>query len=197
LGAEKKNKTGGIKEQIRRMTASHLPLLPAMPYPHPIANGSPSRPGLRLRQYTAPMFRRWFIRSLALALLTLCVTAWVGSYWRLIEMERWDRHRIICQGQWGEICLYCEDKRRTAPLEVTWRCYSSEPLLIQAIYGSTPHHFAGFAFERFSGNYWHVFIPLWFPTLVSALLLWFVWRKTRAKVVGGAFPVELAKAEVK
>jgi hypothetical protein len=35
-------------------------------------------------------------------------------------------------------------------------------------------------------------VPLWFLTVPSALLLRFVWRKTRAKPRG--FPVEVAKS---
>jgi len=36
-------------------------------------------------------------------------------------------------------------------------------------------------------------IPLWFPTTLSAGLLWLVWRKTRQAAKGRAFPVEPSK----
>ena len=36
----------------------------------------------------------------------------------------------------------------------------------------------------------HLAIPFWFPTSLSAAVLWFAWRKTRPKVKGRAFPVE-------
>jgi hypothetical protein len=35
-------------------------------------------------------------------------------------------------------------------------------------------------------------IPLWFPSLLSLLFLWFTWRKTRRKAKGKAFPIEPA-----
>ena len=34
-----------------------------------------------------------------------------------------------------------------------------------------------------------VSFPLWFPTLLSALLLWFIWRKTPAERNSRGFPV--------
>jgi hypothetical protein len=34
--------------------------------------------------------------------------------------------------------------------------------------------------------------PLWFPTLLSALALWFVWRKTHSPYCKKGFPVEPA-----
>ena len=33
------------------------------------------------------MIRRWLIRSLPLTLLTFCIVAWVGSYWRGFGIE--------------------------------------------------------------------------------------------------------------
>ena len=40
-------------------------------------------------------------------------------------------------------------------------------------------------------------VPLYFPTLLSALLLWLVWRKTRPKYNGKGFPVEVGDKQAK
>jgi hypothetical protein len=46
---------------------------------------------------------------------------------------------------------------------------------------------------RVDNDQWAVAIPFYFPTTISAALLWLVWRKTRPAVKGRAFPVELEK----
>jgi hypothetical protein len=130
------------------------------------------------------MKKSWLIRDLALTLLTLCVVAWVGSYWR---------------------CLYfaCESGR---PFTVIWNVVGiargrfwtrthwpsrvdefglcTRPLGKDYQWGTSG--FMGFSLQW--GVRGAIVIPLYLPTLLSALLLWFVWRETRAKPRG--FPVE-------
>jgi len=67
-------------------------------------------------------------------------------------------------------------------------------------YRSADVHFAGFAIN-WTYDYappcqgWFVRIPLWFPTTLSAGLVWLIWRKTRGKYRGQAFPIEEIKSD--
>ena len=112
-------------------------------------------------RYTAPMFRRWLIRSLSLTLLTMCVVAWVGSYGRCVGIEYAGtkttygvdtnsgcivvvRHfRYLGTGGW--VCINCGINRQGFE---EWQ-------------QSTKYHAAGFASD--SGlppsSDWTVFIP--------------------------------------
>jgi len=51
--------------------------------------------------------------------------------------------------------------------------------------------FIGFTYGRDKYGF-QVTVPLWFPAFVLVLLTWFIWRKTRVKGSGNAFPVEAA-----
>ena len=148
------------------------------------------------------MFRRWIIRGLALTLLTLCVVAWVGSYWRVVGISYNEATRsqslFGAKGKARLLVSLPDGAMRR------WRFYYNANAYSD--HENARYHFMGFAFDRAGGQalgglpgwpIWAVWVPLYFPTLLSALLLWFVWRKTRAKPIGGAFPVEPAKAEVK
>ena len=148
------------------------------------------------------MIRRWLIRGLALTLLTLCGVAWVGSYWRFAEWFHFDGHYLtkldLTSGR-AEIL----GGNAAYPKIWAWQVrpyYADErtPITLFINLYRPRYHFLGFIWD---GDFktpsyhhmWVLFIPLWFPTFLCLLLLWFVWRKTRAKPVGGAFPVEVAK----
>ena len=137
------------------------------------------------------MIRRWFIRGLALTLLALCVVAWVGSYWRgaylMHDGRGWQQRAILARGGIGLGIL-----RVSGPFHSQWLrgTMAIEPdfgwgLDKDDVFGWTGFHFV----YRWADK--TIVIPLWFPTLLSALLLWFVWRKTRAKQTGRAFPVQV------
>ena len=147
------------------------------------------------------MKTRWFIRSLFLGLLTLCVVAWVGSYFEFAmashdsmrDFQYVDLHSGLVRysartgrRNWGEAAIgwhmghsAVDAKSRAA----VWDAYRG-----------SPYHVAGFAWRSFSepfvGSGWGVVIPLYFPTILSALLLWLASRKTKEKPRG--FPVEMA-----
>jgi len=53
---------------------------------------------------------------------------------------------------------------------------------------SSKVHFLGFVYYHPSIAEWCHTIPFWFPTLLSAILVWLAWRKTRP--VRRGFPVE-------
>jgi len=67
-------------------------------------------------------------------------------------------------------------------------------------YDSSPYRFFGFAFapdykSLIGGDEWLVIIPLWFPTALSALGLFWAWRRKRRKDMAAkqGFPVEAVK----
>jgi hypothetical protein len=144
------------------------------------------------------MKKRWIIRGIFIGLLTLCVVAWVGSYRGVVGVKygAGTSHYYHLIVEFGWIRLLHTTTIYPAP---AWQWYlvSANRRAVQEVYESVPHRFMGFGFMwvRSGGpGGWDVFIPMYFPTLVSALLLWFVWRKTRAMPVGGGFPVESAVA---
>jgi hypothetical protein len=53
-------------------------------------------------------------------------------------------------------------------------------------YERMPYQFAGFGYQPAAnpGPDWLIFVPLWFATLLAGGLLWLVWRKTRARIIG-------------
>ena len=142
------------------------------------------------------MKKRWLIRGLALLLLTLCVGAWVGSYWRAalaVHLER-DTPSVLVVADDGWI--YCARKRVGYSGAPRWEMvfFSTQDAAPFGDQGAqTQYRFAGFSINTAAGC-WEMIVPFYFPTFLSALLLWFVWRKTRAKAIGRAFPVEVAVA---
>ena len=81
---------------------------------------------------------------------------------------------------------------QSSPLGFHWNIASANGYTPnKAWYLSCKYHFFGFAFQphgRF-GDYWLMFVPIWFPTFLCALSTWLIWRKTKQKVGGRAFPV--------
>jgi hypothetical protein len=145
------------------------------------------------------MVWRWVIRGLAVALVTLCVAAWAGSFWRDVEIEYqgklWNRVEFLQ----GRLAVVQENEH--APYSSAWH-YSFgdayDPGHWTRSDEESAYHIFGFSFghdnEDWPRNFivrW-VTVPLWLPSLLSALLLWLVWRKTRAKYNGKGFPVEVA-----
>ena len=138
------------------------------------------------------MKHRWIIRSFFVGLLLLFVGGWVGSY----KYSPPGYRSISPQWQWncfgGRIAL-CWDKRNFRPRDPA-EVYRGELPFID------PKGYELLGFDlRYSDwgkglRSFYLAIPLWFPTLLSAALLWLVWRKTRPKVKGRAFPVELGKS---
>lgn len=142
------------------------------------------------------MARRWIIRSLALTLLTLCVVAWAGSYWRDWKISSYDK-----SGKWYSTqvlrdgCItFTRSPNQTFDLWSTSEPVGT-PTPTEGLFGDPPatpaaRRLLGFVFEP--PPFLYVSIPLWFPTLLIAVLLWLVWRTTRPKAPGRAFPVEPA-----
>ena len=140
------------------------------------------------------MKKRWLIRSIFMGLLTLCVTAWVGSFCWEIEVYHYGERRVGAGIYWGRVCAFWVEVAGDDP---KWGVVCIPASNLSEGRWSDKDDF----FDKFN---WCGFcvagpplnqatIPFWFPTLLSALLLWFVWRKTKAKPRGS--PVEVAGAK--
>ena len=140
------------------------------------------------------MIGRWLIRGLALTLLTLCVVVWVGSHWQAVWVYApAENHVRYLRVEDGTLSYTETDGRGFGQWELLHGPAAGLEIA-QDVYRRTMYHFAGFAYHRAAGTnpHWYVYIPMWFPTLLGTLLFWFVWRKTRTRFTGKAFPVALA-----
>jgi hypothetical protein len=140
------------------------------------------------------MLRRWIIRSLCLALLTLCVTAWVGSrFLRLDTGYISGRHVVWMRADSGTGYVGVAEYP-PSNFKWYWNCTDARPAGCELMYQVANYHFFGFALTvrpvPSSGSI--AFVPLWFPTTLSAGFLWLVCRKTRPKYNRKGFPVEVA-----
>jgi hypothetical protein len=144
--------------------------------------------------------RPWLFRVSALMLVTLCLVAWVGSYCREVGLERWDAPTswvLTVNGGDLELCT------KTVP-DPAWRQYVVKSwdwiycLPAKSEYSTVGSNYNCLGFYAwfgsgggiFGGSVMTIVIPIWFPSLLAVGLLWFVWRKTRAKPDRKAFPVE-------
>jgi hypothetical protein len=144
------------------------------------------------------MVRKWIIRSLAMSLLTLCVVAWVGSWWKWIGFQygHGDCALFILKVECGTVEVANRNLTYIAAFE--WGLRPAECEAHQNVLQGCRHRVFGFASDTDTGA-WHdkeFFMPFWFPTLLSALLLRVLWRKTRPKYSGKSFPVEPAATEI-
>src|ERR1039458_140482 len=126
--------------------------------------------------------KRWIIRSFFIGLLLLCVCGWVVSSQRVLQVIYVNTYGWGF-GCWrGNINLLRVDRRYV---------YNENGLYLGSlvvspvvIFPPSPSYsFAGFQFSDGPLKK-HIGIPFWFPTTISAALLWLVWRKTRPKPKG-------------
>jgi hypothetical protein len=135
------------------------------------------------------MIRRWLIRGSALTLLTLCAVAWVGSHWMELQIsyvgKMWNSIKWVN----GDLVL-----GRTTAVAAP---FSGFRVTHDRFLGNSDSrsdeevNFLGFEYLNLAWGQWFS-VPLLYPTLLSALLLWLVWRKTRPAYNGRGFPVEAA-----
>ena len=131
------------------------------------------------------MKRRWFIRSLFMLPILLCLIGWGWSAGYLsgvkYQGQGW-RVRLAMRGGMIEVEHWRDDFGQRGLHLVNW----PGPLCFWPGMG----HHLGFGYLY--GSYEkHIALPFWFLILVFSGLLWFVWRQTRPKPNGGAFPVEV------
>ena len=150
------------------------------------------------------MSRRWLIRCFLIALCVICIGVWVESYWRSTEVVLGNNihgHWIVILGLSNGMTVLCLDRASGLPPPGWFYYYTlstpSSPVGLARFfaesYAYAPFHLLGFSYHSALKC---VTIPLWFPTLLSASLLWFAGRKTERKPTGGAFPIEpLAKSK--
>jgi len=147
----------------------------------------------RVSPYNTPMTFRWLIRSFAIALLTLCLSVWTWSYFRSIYREYCSSFpkAYVVQTHMGGASFHFGDVHasRSRPLPTGWYYYYLKVQPLPSFPGDI--RFLGFAYCEFNGRSWLIGIPFWFPSLLSAGLLWLVWRLTRPKFTGQGFPVEV------
>ncbi|HEY4329360.1 MAG TPA: hypothetical protein VGN88_06470 [Phycisphaerae bacterium] len=145
---------------------------------------------------------RWLIRIFFIALCMACVVAWVGSYFQLAFMEYIERngyHSYHLGIDCGTIIFRHEEQDAFEGGSWFYIHYAADLAQFRRYVQEFKYHFAGFAYQpdkAVSRGNQVVLVPLWCPTFFSALILWFAWRKTKAKPVGRAFPIEpTVKAE--
>jgi hypothetical protein len=141
------------------------------------------------------MKKRRFIRGFFIALLTLCVAAWVASYLQGLRIEYvgngWYT-ALIGGGRFGLLLTLGNGTPATGPgVRPGWEIvanldYRNYWLMWD---GTADVHGLGFAYFHHKAL-WRISMPLWFPTLLSAALLVLVWRKTRPQYNGKGFPIE-------
>jgi len=145
------------------------------------------------------MVRRWIIRSFFIALCVVCVGTWVGSYFQLMWVDYYSTNHVWSAYVEGGSVLFMDRLRDPGIAgEWYWGHRIADPNSVRESYLSDKYHFAGFAYDESHQPYstplayWirDVFVPLWSPTFLSALLLWFAWRKTRLRKAVKGFPVE-------
>ena len=127
------------------------------------------------------MFRRWIIRSLFLVPLVCVVGLWVTSYWKCLEFSHIGRGIYESRTDWGRVFIF-HMEAHSSP--VGWHAWIGTP---------SPNWNFWFEMDsRVVPTYGHcisVWVPLWLPTLLLLGLNWFIWRTTRPKPKGRAFPI--------
>jgi hypothetical protein len=148
------------------------------------------------------MLHRWIIRSFFIGLCVVCVGIWTGSYFQAVNVEytglerdRWYSVEcgslIFCNYGFPSAVLHWNDS--VASDTWIWSHRRARSEFMHNPYFTAEYRFAGFSYSCDPGVFRSSFqmsIPLYFPTLLGAFLLWFVWRKTGVRSAGGAFPAE-------
>ena len=134
------------------------------------------------------MKRRWFIRSLFMVPILLCIVGWGWSVTHSTWVGYHTNHYLLfAETETGGVGL----RGTIIESEVTngWTFENNsqdERHLLNPEYISS----LGF-FVRHFGSVTILVVPYWFLILVFSGLLWLVWRRTPPKPTGGAFPVEV------
>ena len=141
--------------------------------------------------------KRWIIRSFFIGVLLLCVGQWVASYQYDWSIGYQGRNQWSVECLWGKLHVEWWDASWTYLVERNgWSVHACpayvtpDSTFIARFDGG--HYCLGFliSLERHAMFF---NIPLWFPTTISAALLWLVWPLTRPTAKGRAFPVEVEK----
>jgi len=143
---------------------------------------------------------RWLIRSFAIALLTLCLNVLAWSYF--YQFCTWygpshDKHYSVGTYMGGVGFGVVTH----GSLPKGWSFSYDRPA--HSLSDITDIRFLGFVYFDWALDPTRsglatgrgFCIPFWFLSLLSAGLLWFVWRRTRTKTAGRGFPVEVTQSK--
>jgi hypothetical protein len=138
------------------------------------------------------MFRRWLIRSFFIALCVVCAAVWVGSYFQRVAVHYHGHDHILILGlDCGAIGYINNDIEVGIPYAWQWYRGPTNFQEFRQYYRRTSYHFIGFAFDPKKTDFVTVvMIPLWLPTLLSAVLLWLAWHKTKTRPKATGFPIK-------
>jgi len=134
------------------------------------------------------MLRRWVIRMPFLLALACVLSVWVASYFGVLVAGKTSAGQyqfISAVGGSGDICKFRGPYSTSAP---DFRFIHGAKVQDWSLPPTTLGFYCGSP-ATFNGL--EIIFPLWLPAVVLVGLNWFVWRKTRAQIVGRAFPVEV------
>jgi hypothetical protein len=146
---------------------------------------------------------RWVFRVLCVTLLMLCVAIWVASYFRTLGLSHNGAHHDTYFCFQGASFIFLDDNTplpdRNPKFPPGWYLDISphESFSFNGLFGARTFHFLGFAYKprALANSELWIVVPLWFSTVFSCGLLWIVWTKTRSKINGRGFPVEVVAAQ--
>jgi hypothetical protein len=136
------------------------------------------------------MKQRWLIRAVSVSLLALCVVAWVVSTITGYEIAQSATWLVIAEK--GNFCFVAT----TASVHFDFSACKTDGTWLTYYEMLGGREWAGFRCGHtvdFHTDIGWLGFPFWFPTLLSAVLFWLVWQKTRPKYNVSGFPVEVAE----
>jgi len=131
---------------------------------------------------------RWFIRSFAITLLTLCLGVWAWSYFQYFAIDYGSNNQSYGVETYMGGVGFRSYFQSIPPMDPpSWRfAYGRDACSLSDF--SAAKRFMGFTYFETPDDdmvggpmYSGVGIPFWFLSLLSAGLLWLVWRQTRPK----------------
>ena len=138
-----------------------------------------------LRVYKMAQWYRWPLRGAAIFLLLSSVGGWTASRLMYLEIEKATTsvtlRSTMNSGAWSFYFI----QRSNGPHPWVLRSFRGA---YDAPLREWVRHM-GFYFHYAPWNDLILTLPFWALTFSAALLLWYVWRKTRLSVASAAFPV--------
>lgn len=130
------------------------------------------------------------VRGSCLGLLVLCAALWTMSYFYTGTVSRKGSSTILVGVQGGVGVLRAHSIASVLPpgWSAQWHAdLLGNPFSLHL----SDRDFLGFGVvQRLGAPVWVFVIPLWFPTVLLALLSWVAWYKTVERKPAQGFPVE-------
>src|SRR6185295_11137127 len=115
------------------------------------------------------MLRRWLIFGLALMLLSLSLGAWGVSHWRWIIISHKGKTFLPFILNSGRVLIGWESMPGTTP---KWYFSNTGAAIWAGLDQRSRFYWLGFSYGVDFGRS-YLTIPLWFPSFLFLLLLWF------------------------